>query len=197
MYGQGYRYFLTGMAVGFDLVAADIALSLRTELKGLRVVAVIPFEGMQSRFSESQRALFERVCCAADEVICLAPKYSVAAYTVRNNFLVDNASAIITYFDGSKGGTAYTVRRAVKNLVSKLSDNTDVAITAFTFSFNTLTDFTNNKTDIMRSINGIRDIGPGYDGTSVDLGSVCGKPFTVATLIVNDPGDSTILDDLR
>ena len=30
-----------------------------------------------------------------------------------------------------------------------------------------------------------------------DLGSVCGKPFTVATLIVNDPGDSTILDDLR
>ena len=36
-----------------------------------------------------------------------------------------------------------------------------------------------------------------YEGTSVDLGSVCGKPFTVATLIVNDPGDSTILDDLR
>ena len=36
-----------------------------------------------------------------------------------------------------------------------------------------------------------------YDGTSVDLGSVCGKPFTVATLIVNDPGDSTLLDDLR
>ena len=36
-----------------------------------------------------------------------------------------------------------------------------------------------------------------YDGSSVDLGSVCGKPFTVATLIINDPGDSTILDDLR
>ncbi len=33
-----------------------------------------------------------------------------------------------------------------------------------------------------------------YKGTSVDLGSVCGKPFTVATLIVNDPGDSTILE---
>ena len=36
-----------------------------------------------------------------------------------------------------------------------------------------------------------------YDGSSVDLGSVCGKPFTVSTLIVNDPGDSSILDDLR
>ena len=30
-----------------------------------------------------------------------------------------------------------------------------------------------------------------YEGSSVELGSVCGKPFTVATLIVNDPGDST------
>ena len=36
-----------------------------------------------------------------------------------------------------------------------------------------------------------------YEGSSVELGSVCCKPFTVATLIVNDPGDSTILDDLR
>ena len=33
-----------------------------------------------------------------------------------------------------------------------------------------------------------------YDGTSVELGSVCGKPFTVATLIIKDPGDSTILE---
>ena len=36
-----------------------------------------------------------------------------------------------------------------------------------------------------------------YEGSSVDLGSVCRKPFTVATLIINDPGDSTILEDLR
>jgi len=33
-----------------------------------------------------------------------------------------------------------------------------------------------------------------YNGTSVDLGSICGKPFTVATLVINDPGDSTILE---
>jgi large subunit ribosomal protein L30e len=33
-----------------------------------------------------------------------------------------------------------------------------------------------------------------YDGSSVELGSVCGKPFTVVTMIVNDPGDSSILE---
>ena len=33
-----------------------------------------------------------------------------------------------------------------------------------------------------------------YKGTSVELGSVCGKPFTVATLTIKDPGDSNILE---
>jgi large subunit ribosomal protein L30e len=33
-----------------------------------------------------------------------------------------------------------------------------------------------------------------YQGTSVDLGSLCGKPFTVATLTIKDPGDSNILE---
>jgi large subunit ribosomal protein L30e len=35
-----------------------------------------------------------------------------------------------------------------------------------------------------------------YKGTSVELGSVCGKPFTVATLVINNPGDSTILETM-
>ena len=33
-----------------------------------------------------------------------------------------------------------------------------------------------------------------YDDTSVELGSVCGKPFTVAALIIKDPGDSNIIE---
>ena len=32
-----------------------------------------------------------------------------------------------------------------------------------------------------------------FDGSSVELGSICGKPFTVAVLVVQEPGDSNIL----
>jgi large subunit ribosomal protein L30e len=32
-----------------------------------------------------------------------------------------------------------------------------------------------------------------YNGTSIDLGAVCGKLFTVSALTVRDPGDSDIL----
>ena len=117
LYAEGYRNFLCGMAVGFDIAAAEVALDLREELCGLKVVAVTPFEGMQNRFSESDRNRFEQIVKCADESITLAPRYSTEVYAVRNNFLVDNSSACIAYFDGSKGGTAYTVRRALKSLL--------------------------------------------------------------------------------
>ena len=117
LYALGYRNFLCGMAVGFDIEAVEVVLALRQELAGVRVVAVVPFEGMQKGFSEEWRSRFEHIIAEADEVVTLATKYSVEVYTVRNNFLVDNSSACIAYFDGSKGGTAYTVNRAVKSLL--------------------------------------------------------------------------------
>ena len=104
------------MAIGFDLAAADIALSLREEFPDISVVAVIPFEGMHHRFPAAQRTLFERVAAEADEVITLALHYAPNVYALRNDYLVDNSSAVIAYFTGEKGGTAYTVRRAVKSL---------------------------------------------------------------------------------
>ena len=116
LYTKGYRNFLCGMAVGFDLEAAKAALSLRDELPDIKVVAVIPFEGMQQRFSSSQRTDFDNVANEADEVITLASSYSASVYATRNNYLVDNSSAVIAYFTGEKGGTAYTIRRAVKSL---------------------------------------------------------------------------------
>jgi large subunit ribosomal protein L30e len=33
-----------------------------------------------------------------------------------------------------------------------------------------------------------------FDGTTVDLGHVCGKPFAVSMLVVEDAGDSSILE---
>jgi uncharacterized phage-like protein YoqJ len=116
LYARGYRIFLCGMAMGFDLAAAEVALSLRNELSVIEVVDVVPFEGMQRRFPSLQRIQFERVIAEVDRVITLASHYSATCYMARNNFLVDNSSAVVAYFTGEKGGTAYTVRRAVKSL---------------------------------------------------------------------------------
>lgn len=113
-YACGCRTFLSGMAVGFDLAAAEAVLDCRRELPGLRLVAVVPFEGQAARFSAEDRARFERVAAAADETIVLSAVYHRGVYTVRNDFLVDHAARLVAWFDGSPGGTFYTVRRALR-----------------------------------------------------------------------------------
>ncbi len=113
-HARGAHMFLSGMAVGFDLAAAEAVLDCRTTLPGVRLVAVVPFEGQQTRFSAFDRARFERVLAAADATVVLSPVYHRGVYTVRNDFLVAHAAHLVAWFDGSPGGTQYTVRRAAR-----------------------------------------------------------------------------------
>ncbi len=114
LYDEGFRTFLSGMAAGFDLAAAEAVLALRNELSVVRLVCVVPFKGQQTRFSPDTRVRYERVIACADLVLTLAPHYAPDVYFRRNDFLVANSSVLVACFSGAKGGTAYTVRQAAR-----------------------------------------------------------------------------------
>ncbi|WP_302780474.1 SLOG family protein [Alistipes finegoldii] len=82
-------------------------------MPGLRLVAVIPFRGQESRFPAADRERFRRVLAAADHSVTLSPSYHAGCYAVRNNYLVEHAALLVAWYDGSPGGTHYTVRRAL------------------------------------------------------------------------------------
>ena len=84
-----------------------------TPMPGLRLVAVIPFRGQESRFPAADRERFRRVLAAADHSVTLSPSYHAGCYAVRNNYLVEHAALLVAWYDGSPGGTHYTVRRAL------------------------------------------------------------------------------------
>lgn len=113
LYARGMRTFLSGMALGFDLAAAEAVLACRAECAELRLVAVVPFEGQELRYPETERQRFRRIVAAADEAVTLARGYHRGCYAVRNNYLVDRAALLVAWYDGSEGGTRYTVRRAL------------------------------------------------------------------------------------
>lgn len=128
LYQRGYRQFLSGMAVGFDLAAAEAVLALRETCPGLRLVAVVPFEGQESRFSAADRERYARVLAVADKRIVVCRCYRRDCYARRNDFLIDHASVVVAWYDGSAGGTRYTVLRArrcgleVENLCNSAAD---------------------------------------------------------------------------
>ena len=114
-YDRGFRTFLSGMAVGFDLSAAEAVLSCRERLSGLQLVAVIPFPGQAELFSWEDRVRFGRIITVADRTLVLSDRYHRGVYRMRNDFLVDHAAQLVAWFDGSPGGTEYTVRRALQS----------------------------------------------------------------------------------
>ena len=114
LYKEGFRIFLCGMARGFDLAAGECVARLHDEFPEIKLKCIIPFRGQERSFSKNDRERFMRLTESADETIILADKYTARAYHHRNDFLVDNASAVVAFYNGEKGGTHYTLHRAVK-----------------------------------------------------------------------------------
>lgn len=112
LHAEGYRRFLCGMALGFDMAAAEAVLALRAAHPEVRLVCVVPFAGQDRRFPAVERERYRRILEAADETVVLRDDYRPDCYARRNDRLTDGASAVVAWYDGSSGGTHYTVRRA-------------------------------------------------------------------------------------
>ncbi len=112
---QGYTDFLCGMAEGFDLLAGEAVVALRREFPHIRLVAVLPFPEQGRGFAAEVKERYHAVLNAADSVVAVSPRYAVDCFHLRNNYLVDNSSVLVCYYNGAEGGTRYTVRRALRN----------------------------------------------------------------------------------
>jgi uncharacterized phage-like protein YoqJ len=103
---------ISGMALGFDIALADAALE-----RGIGLIAAVPFEGVEGRWSASAQARFWRVLEAASEVVYVSerPRSKVQvldAMNARNRYMVDRADALLSLWSGASGGTADCVKYA-------------------------------------------------------------------------------------
>ncbi|CDN30806.1 hypothetical protein BN938_0701 [Mucinivorans hirudinis] len=112
LHKQAYTTFLSGMSEGFDLFAAEAVLRARMKHPEIRLIAVIPFQGQELGYSDRDKERYKIIYELANEVIYTDESYNERAYLDRNDFLLDNSSVVVCYYDGQRGGTMYTVNRA-------------------------------------------------------------------------------------
>ncbi|MFI3319501.1 MAG: SLOG family protein [Rikenellaceae bacterium] len=102
-----------GMAVGFDMSAAECAIELRTKYPHIEVVGVVPFRDQPDLFSQKQREEYFRLLDLCDRVEVLSEEYTPRVYHQRNDYLLAHCDELVAFHNGSKkGGTAYTVTKA-------------------------------------------------------------------------------------
>ncbi len=109
----GIRNFYCGMAVGFDMLAAETVLGMKEHLPDMTLSAVVPYRKQSERFSPKAKARYEALLGKADDVVILKEEYHDRCFLDRNDYMIDRSLLVIAYYDGvSRGGTSYTVKKA-------------------------------------------------------------------------------------
>lgn len=112
---DGYLYFGAGGALGFDTLAAQTVLDLKTDYPQVKLILVLPCRTQSRGWKQEDIEEYNRIMKAADKVVYKSQDYYRGCMQKRNRHLVDFSSLCICYLNKSTGGTAYTVEHANKN----------------------------------------------------------------------------------
>ncbi len=112
---DGCTVFYTGMAKGFDIEAAEYVELIKRRNKKIKLIAVIPYEGQENGWDEFWKNRYTKLLSRCDEVVVINKNYEKWVFGKRNQYMVDRSRYVITYFDGKPGGTANTLKYALKN----------------------------------------------------------------------------------
>lgn len=114
-YKNGITNFISGMAIGFDLLAAELVLSLKQDCPAITLTAALPFGEQASRFNERNKSRYYKCLSQADDIVILSNDYTAKCYLERDRFMVEHSSLLIACYDGrNKGGTFWTVNYAAR-----------------------------------------------------------------------------------
>ena len=117
---RGFTTFITGMAQGTDIWAAEIVLDRCRANPDLKLICAIPHPDFEKSWKADWQKRYNAVRSAADLERTICPAYSKAAYQKRNIWMVDHSALVIAVFNGEPGGTLNTIQYAQQNQIEIL-----------------------------------------------------------------------------
>ena len=115
---DGKNVFISGMARGVDIWAAEIVLRLRDEGQDIKLICASPYKGFEQGWSVDWQERYNAVMAAADLVRFICPGYSRSCFQIRNEWMVDHSALVIAVFNGQPSGTKNTIEYATREGVA-------------------------------------------------------------------------------
>ena len=111
---DGLNVYISGMARGVDIWAAQIVIRLRSEGYPVKLICACPYDGFEKGWSQDWQQQYNDVLAVADFVKYVCAGYSRSCFQVRNEWMVNHAARVIAVFTGEKSGTKKTIDYAAK-----------------------------------------------------------------------------------
>lgn len=109
---EGVTHFISGMAIGVDMYAAEIVLGLKSSYDSIILESAIPCETQAAKWTEEQRNRYFEIAEKCDKETLIQQHYTADCMHKRNRYMVDQADVIIAVWDGRPSGTGKTVQYA-------------------------------------------------------------------------------------
>lgn len=115
---MGVTDFISGGALGFDQIAAELILRRKEENINIRLIFALPCKRQEQFWQAEQKKLYKKLLKKADEIIYVSLEFDSLCMRKRNYYLVDNADFCICAMINRNSGTGQTVRYARKTGIS-------------------------------------------------------------------------------
>lgn len=109
---EGCTEFVSGGAMGFDLMAAEAVLELKRVYPKVCLVMALPCRDQHARWGQREREQYQRIVGCADEVVYLCESYVTGCMHLRNRYMAERCDLCIAYLTHRGSGTEHTVKCA-------------------------------------------------------------------------------------
>lgn len=112
---NGFVTFISGMARGVDIWAAEIVLERKMSNPDLRLICALPHPDFERSWRDSWQQRYKEILARADLVKTICPAFSMTSYQRRNEWMVDHSAQVIAIYNGATGGTRNTIEYAERH----------------------------------------------------------------------------------
>lgn len=106
---QGITHFISGGAIGFDIICAEQVLHLKSVGFDITLEIAVPCENQTKNWPQTWLIRYEQILKSADKVNLCSKEYHKEAMMLRNKYMVSNSCLVISYFLGEPSGTKNTL----------------------------------------------------------------------------------------
>ena len=109
----GYNKFISGVAMGFDIIAAEVALQLKEMGAKIELECAVPCLNQTRGWKDDYVSRYHYILDNADKVTFTSSyAYFDGCYAIRNKYMVDNADLVVGLQLKKSSGTESTLNYA-------------------------------------------------------------------------------------
>lgn len=101
---NGYKNFISGMALGFDMISAELVLELKKTYPHIKLICALPCKNQYKKWSDEQKQRYKNILKQADIIRYVSEEYTVTCMLERNDYMLNNSSLVIALYNGRGGG---------------------------------------------------------------------------------------------